>query len=319
MLKQLKMLVVSLSLLWVSASIGVESPVEEVLSKDQISEVIENAIHQLDAHYLYPEQSKKLADVLRSKQELGEFEQAFSFDRFKYTLEAILVGQSGDSNFELLRRKTGRLSSQVSLSQHQEVIESEILEGNIGVLTLEGYLGSQGAAAALERAMLDLLDTDALIIDLRKSDPSTLDIVQQLVSYFVKPGTQLATAHFHPSLLEQVVISSEHSGFEKLIQKYPVYILTSAYITGAWEFFAYTLQQLDKAIVVGDDTIGSAYMTKRVPVSDNINLQLAYAYLSHPATADNWQDDGVLADHAVAAEESFALALELAKRALRTQ
>jgi len=96
----------------------------------------------------------------------------------------------------------------------------------------------------------------------------------------------------------------------------PVFIVTSPFIAGSWEFVAFTLQQADRATIVGMPTLGLGYMTTVEQLSEHLSMVMAYAELQHPQTGDSWKNSGVIPDVQTDADQAMSLALKLATEAL---
>ena len=91
----------------------------------------------------------------------------------------------------------------------------------------------------------------------------------------------------------------------------PVYILTSRRTFSAAEGFAYDLQALDRATIVGERTGGGAHPYENVRVGPHFVLGLPTARSLNPITGTNWQGTGVRPDIEVEADSALAVALRL--------
>lgn len=67
-----------------------------------------------------------------------------------------------------------------------------------------------------------------------------------------------------------------------------LYIVNSGLVSGAWEFFSYTLKHFDRATIIGQDTMGFGYFTKRVFVDEQVSIDIPYATTKHPISQNNW-------------------------------
>ena len=96
----------------------------------------------------------------------------------------------------------------------------------------------------------------------------------------------------------------------------PLYILTSGRTFSAAEAFAYNLQALGRATVVGEITGGGAHPFEYRRVHPHFAVDLPEARSINPITGSNWQGVGVQPDVAVPADQALAKALELAHVAI---
>ena len=98
---------------------------------------------------------------------------------------------------------------------------------------------------------------------------------------------------------------------------FPLYILLSGFSNSTAEFVGYTLQQFDKAVVLGDNTISSARFVKSFEIGHGLQLALPVAQTIHPSTVDNWQNGGVSPDIGCKQDECLVLAEQHATNFLK--
>jgi C-terminal processing protease CtpA/Prc len=84
----------------------------------------------------------------------------------------------------------------------------------------------------------------------------------------------------------------------------PVYVLTSSRTCSGGEDFAYTLQALGRAVVIGETTGGGAHPTRGFPISAAVEIAIPFARSINPVTGTNWQGTGVVPDIAVPQAEA---------------
>jgi C-terminal processing protease CtpA/Prc len=97
----------------------------------------------------------------------------------------------------------------------------------------------------------------------------------------------------------------------------PVYLLTSSHTFSAAEEFAYDLQALRRATVVGEVTGGGAHPTQMRRIDDHFLIGMPYAKAINPITHTNWEGSGVRPDVAVPAAMGLDTVLVLLKSAQR--
>lgn len=90
-----------------------------------------------------------------------------------------------------------------------------------------------------------------------------------------------------------------------LVINVPVYILTSSRTYSSAEGFAYTLQNLQNAIVIGDTTRGGAHLTRSFSLGDGFVAFIPYLRTENAKTKTNWEGIGVIPQ--VIADENKAL------------
>lgn len=98
-----------------------------------------------------------------------------------------------------------------------------------------------------------------------------------------------------------------------------LYLLTSGRTFSAAEQFAYDLQSLKRAVVIGESTGGGAHLATRMVVDDNFYLFVPFAGSRSPITLTNWESVGVQPDIKVAEHDAPKTAYLLALRTLRNK
>ena len=88
----------------------------------------------------------------------------------------------------------------------------------------------------------------------------------------------------------------------------PVYVLTSATTPSAAEEFAYDLQALNRATIVGEVTWGGANPTQGFPLDENFVAAIPAARAINPITGTNWEGVGVRPDVPVPAADALKTA-----------
>ena len=91
----------------------------------------------------------------------------------------------------------------------------------------------------------------------------------------------------------------------------PVYVLTSAHTFSAAEAFAYDLQALKRATIVGATTAGGAHPASEGRLGDHFAISVPWGNSINPITGTNWEGVGVVPDVKVSADEALAAVLKL--------
>ena len=96
-------------------------------------------------------------------------------------------------------------------------------------------------------------------------------------------------------------------------------VLTSAHTFSGGEEFAYGLQAMGRAVVVGETTAGAANPFTVYDLGPTMRLHLPDRRLENPHTGTNWQAVGVVPDVAVPAGQACETAHRLARAAAAEQ
>ena len=89
----------------------------------------------------------------------------------------------------------------------------------------------------------------------------------------------------------------------------PVYVLTSHRTFSASEEFAYDLQNLKRATIIGETTGGGANLRDTYQIHPHFQLQVPTARAINPITGTNWEGTGVKPDVEVPEETALKVAL----------
>ncbi len=132
--------------------------------------------------------------------------------------------------------------------------------------------------------MVFLSHSDHIVIDLRDSGGGLHpQLVQYLVSHFVPEGTLLwdmfTTVMVKAQSKYEVWQCPDLATVEK---PEPLYILQSDGLVSAGEFFSYTLQQLGRAIVIGETSAGLAHYTGAAQVNDWLFCAYSHVQAGEP-------------------------------------
>jgi hypothetical protein len=190
----------------------------------------------------------------------------------------------------------------------------ERLDGNIGYLDVRRVPIPANAGPAITAAMELVAGTFALIIDLRHNGGGAPEGVVYWCSYLLEE---------HPTHLNDIFRADTGQTTQFWALPYvpgtryvdkPVYVLTSSSTFSGGEDFAYTLQALGRAEVIGETTGGGAHPTRPFPISPAVHIEIPFARSINPVTGTNWQGTGVVPDVAVPEEQAYDVAYALALR-----
>jgi hypothetical protein len=186
----------------------------------------------------------------------------------------------------------------------------ELLPGNVGYLDLRVFAPADWGAPVVTAAMTLLARADALVVDLRQNGGGHGETVVWLSSYLAdstpRPlsGTYLRERDATTPSFTLPYVPGPRFGTAR-----PVYVLTSRRTFSAAEAFAYDLQALKRATVVGEPTGGGAHPYENVRLDAHFALGLPIGRSVNPITGGNWQGTGVRPDVAVPADSALAVAL----------
>jgi hypothetical protein len=191
------------------------------------------------------------------------------------------------------------------------VTRADILAGNVGYIEVVGF--PNGASDPVDRAMAALQKTRALIVDVRENRGGSPDSVSYLVSYFVgsaKPVHINTFINRNPGTetFRSTDFFSKTTPFS--FAGRPVYVLTSVRTFSGGEEFAYDMQVMDLAEIVGETTGGGANPGGTAPLAAGLTMFIPGGRAQNPITKTNWEGVGVIPDVAAPSENALKVALE---------
>lgn len=191
----------------------------------------------------------------------------------------------------------------------------EILPGNIGYIDIRQFApfdfgdAKAPARAAADAALGFVLQTDAVIIDLRENGGGSPAMVGYLVSAFTAPNADIYNTF---TSREGTDRENPRVPYAKPRLDVPVYVLISARTGSAAEAFAYTLQQAGRATIVGDDSGGAANPGGFFPVGGGFAVFVSTGSPTNPISKKNWEGTGVIPNVKVPPAEALTEARRLA-------
>jgi hypothetical protein len=187
--------------------------------------------------------------------------------------------------------------------------EPQVLEGNIGYLRSGPVLSAEPEAAQrLGAALHALRHTAAMIVDLRGVRGGSAELANAIISHFTPPGV--------PSL----VISSRLSGSTRTRYTLaevpgprrldvPLYVLVDSATFSAGEDVAFVLQNLGRAVIVGEQTRGAGRNNVFVPLGAGLTASISHSRVQDPATGREWEGVGIRPDVPASSADALTAAL----------
>ena len=308
---------------------AISVPDDGSLAAEQLSgrEIVTKALELLRANYVFPEQAGQAAAAIEARLEAGEYD-----DLDEITLTERLTGHlqeiTGDRHLRVVlgggpgpRRE--RVPEPEGPKDHEArrlamrrrgrmdnfgIRQVERLDGNVGYLDVRRVAVPANAGPAISAAMELVAGTYALILDLRQNHGGAPEGVVFWCSYLLDERPTHLNDIFHADTGEtrQFWALPYVPGTRYLDR--PVYVLTSGHTFSGGEDFAYTLQALGRATVVGETTGGGAHPTRGFPISAAVHIGIPFARSVNPVTGTNWQGTGVVPDMPADAERAYDVA-----------
>jgi C-terminal processing protease CtpA/Prc len=185
----------------------------------------------------------------------------------------------------------------------------ERMSGNVAHVVINGFpkIADDDSRKAVADLMSQVADADALVVDLRDNGGGSPNTVALVASYlFDTTPVHLNdifsrdTGSVRESWTMRDLRGARFGG------KKPVYVLTSKRTFSGGEEFAYDLQALHRAKIVGETTGGAAHAMAPHELDDEwFTILVPWGRAINPVTKTNWEGTGVVPDIAVSADAAL--------------
>jgi hypothetical protein len=305
-----------------------------VITADEKAVIVTKVALIMTERYVDAEIGRKMASLVMSMQSTGKYDEYIDVKSFCSALTSDLRSVSNDKHLFVFHspEEKREVAARLNLLPKDEIEDikrrtyeaerrdnfgfqkAEVLDGNVGYINLQYFSEAEERTEITIALMAFLSNADAIVIDLRENGGGEGQTI--LSSYFFPSGKiELSGAYFRESdLVERSWTFPYVPG--KRLPLVDLYILTSSKTFSAAESFAYTLQQLDRAVIVGEQTKGGAHPVDVLIVKDDILTQVSIGKSINPITKTNWEGVGVRPDIAVSASDALSTAYLLALKSL---
>lgn len=330
----------TLSLLLLAATGAIANTPPPAVEVDRVtrSELIDALIAKLNAYYVFPDKAQQAEAVLRQHQREGKYDGITDGKQLAKQLSEDIDGVIHDKH--LLVNASARPvppddavppPPQTRAEWEKQVppaVLERVLASNLGVEKVErlspsiGYLQISSFAPVFlvadkfAAAMNELADTDGLIIDLRNNGGGGGDSVSLLISYFVDERTRLNDTWERATGTTTQYWTQDKLDGKRYGGKKPVLILAGPNTKSAAESFAYQMQAMKRATVIGERSWGGANASRPYRLSEHFVAFIPSRRSISPITHTNWEGAGVVPDVATKVGDALAAAKDLMQRQL---
>jgi hypothetical protein len=333
--------------------IGSYCALAQDITETQRDEIIDSVIGQLANRYVDPNLGKKAADVIRQKKEKQVYDNLDQKAKLIQALVADMHEATDDKHLQLvdpngfsrsvmpesggmrpnIQAFNPNATSQSQMKQNkliQEMLkrmnyglrDTKVLEGNIGYVDIRQFVSPRMAPEifkAIDNTMKTFKDCSTVILDLRwcsaGGDPET---TMYIASYFFDSKQSVL---FYESYNREKEKNAEFRTRTDIAGKYlpdvPLYILVGSKTFSAGEMFAYGLQKIGRAKIVGETSAGAAHETNTISIGHGIMMVIPVNRLAHAKTNTNWQGRGVIPDIPTTEDDALNVAQDIIQKAKR--
>lgn len=193
-------------------------------------------------------------------------------------VSAILKGQAGTTVNVVIQRDGESKPFEKTITRENIKIDNipyyGMADENTGYIKLSGF--TQNAAKELKQAYLKLKESNTLrgiIIDLRGNGGGLLNEAVDIANMFVERGQEIVSTKGKMADKNRTHLTMS----PPVDLAIPVVVLVDRSSASASEILAGSLQDLDRAVVIGQRTFGKGLVQNVVPLSYNAQMKITVA------------------------------------------
>ncbi len=279
-------------------------------------EVVNSICNSLINNYVFPDKAKVMTDFLKQQTQNNIFRSVTDPNQFANEIQKALRSVNEDNHLRIeynprlekdiikfLANKKGSnaiLADQIKKDEKQNFYfkKVEILPSNIGYIEFTTFaVPSPSARKTVHSAMQFISHTDGLIIDLRNNFGGNGEMLGEILSYFFPTKTYTGKTYNRiENKWTDSYIENKKEITNGLKLGMPLYILTSRRTFSAAESFAYTLQSMKKAVIIGNTSKGGAHATRSFSMGNGFVAFIPYSREENVITKTDWEGVGVIPD-----------------------
>lgn len=298
---------------------------EVILNELLKKEIIDSLTKKLEEFYIRPNAIGDIKKKLNENYKNGIYKKSSNPREFASMLTNNLIEISKDLHFNVMYDQdwvdNQQKKNDVELQKRnkaQELIEAKkknfgfeqarILEGNVGYLEFTYFHDPVEGSETATTVMQFLSNTDALIVDLRRNNGGVMEMGQFISSYlFYNKDLPLYKYYYYESgrkkINREMWLLPSVPG--KRLADIDVYILTSGVTFSAAEWMSYSLQNLKRVTIVGEQTAGGAHPVDRKIVTQGFSINIPFGEVKDPITGIDFEGHGVTPDVKCKSEDAL--------------
>lgn len=291
------------------------------------AQIINDLTKELNESYVFADVAKKMETDVKQRLQNKEYDKIANSREFAMKLTEDLQAVSKDKHlrvrfsFEKIpvradRREPSKEEMENFYRSARQINfgfeKVERLQGNIGYIDLRGFSDAETGVETVAAAMNFVMNTDALIFDLRQNGGGSPEMVALICSYlFGEKPVHLNSLYWRKGdKTEEFWTKGTIAG--KRYGDKDVYVLTSNRTFSGAEEFSYNLKNLKRATIIGETTGGGAHPGSMYRINDHFAAFVPTGRAISPITKTNWEGTGVEPDVKVSKELALKTAYAMA-------
>jgi hypothetical protein len=306
------------------SGLHVSAAQEAAVDSAERGRVLQAVIENLRHHYFEHDVARKMAEALMARKPAGD-SAAIDGIGYAHWLTLQMRDVSHDMHLEAIYSadplpEPSRAPSPERLARYRQMLQDEncmfekveILPHNVGYFKLNFFPEPEYCGAEARAAMAKLNYCSAVIFDLRDNRGAVPEMTKWIAAYLFDHPEYWYNPREAAS--EQSWTSSPVPG-NKLAGK-AVFVLTSHTTISGAEQFAYNLQMLKRATIVGETTAGAAHAGVFHRIDDHFGVAIPEVRPLNPYGKNDWEGVGVEPDVKAPAADALKVATALAAKQL---
>jgi hypothetical protein len=279
-------------------------------------EVVAKLSDALRNNYIFPDVGEKAAETINASLSAGDYDSLSNPNAFAVRLSADVASVAHDKHLRITSMGAPRPSApgQAGMPRSDAgIVRADRLAGGVGYIEVIGFPPLPAFKPTVNKAMLALKGSRALIIDDRRNGGGSPDAVDYLVSFLVPPNrpmeiNDIVAREPKTNTFKRQKFSSQPTPVS--FAKIPVYVLTSKNTFSGGEEFAYDVQTHKLGRIVGEVTGGGANPTGPLDLGHGLMASIPWGRAENPITKTNWEGRGVQPDVSVSAQDALKVAMQ---------
>jgi hypothetical protein len=295
-----------------------EEPIKSETDLNEINqkEVLDSLTEKLGEFYIKPNSIDNIRKKLNENYKKGNYKKLINPKEYATKLTTDLLEISNDLHFYIMydpqwvndqmKSKDENAEKKIKAQELEKSKKNnfgfrqvEILEGNVGYLRFDYFHDPAEASETASSIMQFLSNTDALIIDLRTNNGGAMEMGQFISSYFFS-DKELPLYKYYYYENKRKKIDREMWLLPSVpgdrLENVTIYILTSSATFSAAEWMSYSLQNLKRAIIVGEQTAGGAHPVARKILTHGFSINIPFGEIKDPITQLDFEGRGITPD-----------------------
>ncbi|MBC7693967.1 MAG: S41 family peptidase [Burkholderiales bacterium] len=292
-----------------------------VLNKAILKDFIDTLAFKIDNKYVLPEKATAMSNYIKKRYKEGYYDKITDPNMLADVLNKDILSIHNDEHFYIeynpkLAKELSVPPDSIYLAEQLKTNKAknygfkkiEILNGNIGYIDLSYFASLNPESEKTANAAFQVLSNcKAIIIDLRYGMGGQPEMVCCIAKHFLKENTHILQSNFRSLDRDYNYYSEPDDNYTSLYNT-PLYILTSYKTFSAAELLSYSLQNVNRVKIVGEQTRGGAHSAPKALLYNGFIIALSLGKATSKATNTNWERVGVTPDIKTTAENSLEVA-----------